>query len=339
MKKTFTIFYSWQSDVKENKNLISTSLKEATKSIEKEFDITIKIDSGIENKTGSPIIVQTIFDKIDICDIFIADVTIINDISYIGKKAPNPNVLIELGYAIKAIGTDRIISLLNKKNGNIEDLPFDIRGNRISPFNTLEEKCKDKLVNLLIIAIKSIINEYDNLIKKHLNKDYRKYDLNLFEDINHVCNEELLNESLSIATDSLFSNKDYYQIWDKLSDFDKLAKNNFIDENLKQKYSLFIDELNRFDSICRRNFHLKEDSHFLELLSKKNSGEKLSDDEEFDFLQSKIFQARKEPFDTETWEDSDRRIGDLQEKLYLQGEKVKKTYKEFVKEAKKKLHI
>jgi len=339
MKKTFTIFYSWQSDIKENNNLISTSLKKAVKNIEKEFGITIKIDSGTENRSGSPAIAQTIFDKIDTCDIFIADVTIINDISYTGKKSPNPNVLLELGYAIKTIGTDRIISLFNTGNGKIEDLPFDIRGNRISTFETQGEKYKDKLVDLLLIAIKSIINEYDNLIKKHSSKDYRKHDLDLFENINHVCNEELLNDGLSTAIDCLFSNKYYYQIWEKLSDFNKLAKNNFIDENLKHKYSLFIEELNCFYSICRSNFHLKEDSHFLELLSKKNSGEKLSEDEEFDFLQSKIFQARKEPYNAETWEDLDRGIEGLQDKFCSQGEKVKETYKEFIKETKKQLHI
>ena len=37
-----------------------------------------------------------------------ADVTIINH-DYTGRKTPNPNVMLELGYAIKALGWQRIL--------------------------------------------------------------------------------------------------------------------------------------------------------------------------------------------------------------------------------------
>ena len=67
----------------------------------------------------------TIYKKIDSADIFVADVTIINP-EYTGRKTPNPNVMIELGYAIKALGWQRILLLYNGDYGDVELLAFDI---------------------------------------------------------------------------------------------------------------------------------------------------------------------------------------------------------------------
>lgn len=101
------------------------------------------IDRDTQGLAGAPDIGDSIYDKIDSADIFIADVTIINH-DYAGRKTPNPNVLIELGYAIKALGWDRIILLYNKDFGEIEELPFDINHRRITSFalNDGEEKAK-----------------------------------------------------------------------------------------------------------------------------------------------------------------------------------------------------
>ena len=101
------------------------------------------IDRDTQGLAGAPDIGDSIYDKIDSADIFIADVTIINQ-DYVGRKTPNPNVLIELGYAIKALGWDRIILLYNKDFGEIEELPFDINHRRITSFalNGGEEKAK-----------------------------------------------------------------------------------------------------------------------------------------------------------------------------------------------------
>ena len=67
-----------------------------------------------------------IFAKIDQCDIFVADISIINpNIDF--RKTSNPNVLIELGYASSKLGWDKILCIHNLMYGKIEDLPFDIR--------------------------------------------------------------------------------------------------------------------------------------------------------------------------------------------------------------------
>ena len=85
-----------------------------------------------------PKIEDVIKDKIEKCDIFVADITPIYEFN--NKLSPNPNVLIELGYALKAIGVNRIILVAqnhaqNQDKWDVKDLPFDINHHRILTFN------------------------------------------------------------------------------------------------------------------------------------------------------------------------------------------------------------
>ena len=75
-----TIFYSWQSDLPEdaNREFIEECIKEAIKEINKEIDkgtsktdALLEFDCDIREIPGSPPVVQTIFDKIDKCIIFL----------------------------------------------------------------------------------------------------------------------------------------------------------------------------------------------------------------------------------------------------------------------------
>jgi hypothetical protein len=125
MKKT--IFYSWQSDRPNNTNrgFIENALQKAIKTLKKdELNLEVAIDRDIMNSTGSPDIVNTLFEKIDRCQVFVADISFINED---GKLTPNPNVLLELGYAAKCIGWKNIICVFNKSHGRPEQLPFDLR--------------------------------------------------------------------------------------------------------------------------------------------------------------------------------------------------------------------
>ncbi|MBQ9608414.1 MAG: hypothetical protein IJV15_03105 [Lachnospiraceae bacterium] len=155
MDKKCTIFYSWQSDIKESRNFISDCLKKLRKNI-KEFMIC-DIDRDTQGLVGAPDIGDSIYGKIDNSDVFIADVTIINS-DYSGRKTPNPNVMIELGYAIKTLGWDRIILLYDRDFGDIEELPFDINHKRITSFN-LEDK--DKMRDYVIACIQKTIHILD----------------------------------------------------------------------------------------------------------------------------------------------------------------------------------
>ncbi|CAA0198068.1 TIR domain-containing protein [Tenacibaculum maritimum] len=166
MTETFKVFYSWQSDLPKPTNLngIRKSLRSAINLVEDKLtDKRIDIDEATRNTTGSPNIPLTIFAKISNCDVFICDLTTINSDSNENRKVPNPNVLIELGYAIATVGWERIIMLFNTNFGSFpSDLPFDIDRHRASPFSITDnsdKNGKNQLTQLLNKAIYPIIKE------------------------------------------------------------------------------------------------------------------------------------------------------------------------------------
>lgn len=134
-----TVFFSWQSDLpnKTNRNLIESSIKKAIKNTGQKnvFSPITEVDRDTKGVLGSPDIVDSILSKIDKCGLFIADISIINQ-NIDGKKTPNPNVLFELGYAVKSLGWERIVCVFNSDFGNISDLPFDLRNRRILTYET-----------------------------------------------------------------------------------------------------------------------------------------------------------------------------------------------------------
>lgn len=127
------IFYSWQSDSpgSTNRNLISTALEKAIEDLKKDKSVTI--DPAVDRDTlgvpGSPDISHSIFGKIDLASVFVCDVSIIEP--NVKKPAPNPNVLVELGYAVKVLGWNRIVMIMNTEFGKPAALPFDLRAKRV----------------------------------------------------------------------------------------------------------------------------------------------------------------------------------------------------------------
>ncbi len=163
----FKIFYSWQSDRPNstNRGFIQKALEQAAREIEQDDSISVEpvIDRDTQGVPGSPDIVDAILEKIDNCDIFACDVTLINQ-STDSRLTPNPNVLIELGYALKRLGWNRIILISNTAFGEVEDLPFDLRMKRILTYSAREDEedrssPRNLLKRFLITAIKEIINQ------------------------------------------------------------------------------------------------------------------------------------------------------------------------------------
>jgi hypothetical protein len=165
MKPKHIIFYSWESDSPKETNLnaIRHALRDASSQLESEIDDTrIECDEATRDVSGSPNIPKTILDKIETSDIFICDLTTINtNVQKEYRRVPNPNVLIELGYAIATVGWERIIMLFNKVHGTFpDDLPFDIDRHRATPFTVKDKKDisgKIQLYSVLKDAIQSII--------------------------------------------------------------------------------------------------------------------------------------------------------------------------------------
>lgn len=138
------IFYSWQSDrpARENRSLIKNALELAIRELNADIndadrpDDRIELDHDTKGLPGSPDIASAILAKIDTAQAFVADVTPIAvtkaEDGRFPRQVANPNVLIELGYAKKAIGSESIIQVWNTAYTNCrpEDLPFDMRGRR-----------------------------------------------------------------------------------------------------------------------------------------------------------------------------------------------------------------
>jgi len=152
-----TIFYSWQNDLdhKTHRNFIEKCIQKALKSVKKEAHVVVDYDRDIKGLNGSPDITATIFDKIEKSVLFICDVSIINQESN-QRKSPNPNVLIELGFAIHKLGWDRIICFFDSNTGDVEELPFDIRQKRVTVFNPNAENEVERITKILATNIQDL---------------------------------------------------------------------------------------------------------------------------------------------------------------------------------------
>lgn len=134
------IFFSWTSELPNatNRGLIESALELATKSLQAE-GIELAVDSDTRGEPGSPDIPNTIFEKIERCDMFVGDVSIANIDTRTQRRMPNANVLVELGYAAHALGWDKIIMVFNASSGVPKnDLPFDLGYKRAKIYSAAE---------------------------------------------------------------------------------------------------------------------------------------------------------------------------------------------------------
>ena len=153
----FKIFYSWQSDLPKDqtRNFIRKCIDEAIDLAEESEAIEAVRDEATTGVTGSPNIVTTLFDKIDDCDLFIADISLcFAEIQNNKKKSPNPNVMLELGYAVKRLGWERIICLCDIDFGS--EYPFDIAHNRITGYSLVGKSKKEVEGEIAKIIFKNI---------------------------------------------------------------------------------------------------------------------------------------------------------------------------------------
>lgn len=201
--KSHTIFYSWQSDNSKSRNFIQSVLNTVKRELEKDGTYQIEIDSDTRGVPGAPNIPATIFKKIENADLFVADLTIIN-FNESGRKTPNPNVLLETGYAIHALGWDRIVLLFNEDVGSIDDQLFDLKQHRLTGFSLLDEKKKANsqkrlmtniITNLQMLDSKDKKNEIDerqllaNMIMHAMAKAWDYYEKVFLQDEPLYCEE------------------------------------------------------------------------------------------------------------------------------------------------------
>jgi hypothetical protein len=171
-----TAFYSWQSDreTSTNRNFIEDALKKAIAELHRNVEVypalreaPLRLDKDTAGVPGTPPIVDVIFSKISAATVFVPDLTFVGQTEQGSKLLPNPNVLIEYGYALRALSHNRIVPVMNVCHGDpeSENLPFNMRHLRrpitydLPPGATTEERsvAKDGLVKDLVRALGAVL--------------------------------------------------------------------------------------------------------------------------------------------------------------------------------------
>ena len=181
------------------------------------------------------------------------------------RKTPNPNVLIELGFAIAYLGWNRIVLLFNTAFGDInKDIPFDLSSQRITPFScneNIDDQAKmklesKKLTDTIYTALKSIID--DNPTKAYSNKEFQEAELKLNRDIENLelmfshFNTDIFQKHIEYLPRVIYEDATFF--WEGLKVV--LDKNdfNFYDEELS-KYSKKLNELLSESFSCSSYYH------------------------------------------------------------------------------------
>ena len=158
-----TVFYAWQSDLpnRTNRTFIANCLGAAIENVNanRSPGEQLVLDKDTQDVSGMPVVSEVIFSKIANCAVFVGDTSFITTPQF-ARQSPNPNVLIELGFALASIGDRRIIGLFNDASGDAHDLPFDLRNRRFPLACHVAEnddvqalaRERDKLVRRLVEA-------------------------------------------------------------------------------------------------------------------------------------------------------------------------------------------
>lgn len=159
------VFYSWQSDDSKTRNFIKKHLENAIKSLKDNPKLESRpvLDDSTKGRLGAVDIPATISDKIDNCDVFIADMTFVGECGE--RKFVNQNVMYELGYTIGKHGDSRVIMLFNSDSGDVEKLPFDISHRRVLQFSIEKNKQGESLESILINILPAYL-ENSRLVKQ-----------------------------------------------------------------------------------------------------------------------------------------------------------------------------
>lgn len=168
------VFFSWQSDrpTTEGRNFIQKALETAVRRIAEDITVELAVREGLEvdkdtrGVPGSPPIVETILKKINAAGVFVPDFTFVGT-RLRGQPTPNPNVLIEYGWALRCLTHARIVAVMNAAHGSParDVMPFDLAHHRFpitynlpdSSSDETRKKEQEKLARQLETALRAVL--------------------------------------------------------------------------------------------------------------------------------------------------------------------------------------
>lgn len=167
--KSFTVFFSWQSDVPENSDLLRSFIKTSIKKLETTQNVNVLYDEASRSVVGSQKVEEVILEKIRACDVFIADITPITRIeTEEGEKKrikllPNPNVAFELGYAMHCLPMEQVLIVLPTGISHGQ-LPFDFNHNRLIEFDEQTNPMDEEIEKSLAFCMKTRTSLFDVIV-------------------------------------------------------------------------------------------------------------------------------------------------------------------------------
>ena len=262
-----TVFYSWQADTNKdaNKFFLRDVLKLAIKIVnDRNGSEIVKLDMDTQNRLGFIDINKEILDKIQKCDVFVADITSIGKIG--DKVTPNPNVLLELGYALGRIGEQRIIGFANEYYEKIENYPFDIKTRRpflytVTEADVTNGKKKVKADSAKIAAsVSDIIEEMMKLEKPvAFSVDEavtRERDIIKLKRLMEHIPVKFIHKIIEIGKDSLAVDTDYLTIYYNIEGIVNFAYFKMYDVHLQNLVVQFTNSLSAVYSHGHEFFHV-----------------------------------------------------------------------------------
>jgi hypothetical protein len=181
----YKVFFSFQMDTEDKygKGFIQNAIEIAIQKL-KDESIEVTLDFGFRKTPGTPLLIDEMLKKSTESDMVIVDLTFTSAKEWLqakkykvfgkelrllnkveDKKSPNPNVLLETGYAWAKKGTYRTLAVMNDAFGTPEELPVDLEGFRWGITYNLNETnyetrkaVRKELANDLYNAIKDAIN-------------------------------------------------------------------------------------------------------------------------------------------------------------------------------------
>lgn len=178
MANRLTVFYSWQNDSPFglNRGFIEQALHEALKRLHLDAALENASRDAIEPSEDAPSLAETLLKKIDECAVFVADLTMVNlpkgsltNVTSSPRHSPNPNVLIEYGYALRTHAQEQLIGIANTAYGRPDaaTLPFylqhlwsPITYHLSNPGSSDKKGQLENLVQTLVKAIGAVIPEH-----------------------------------------------------------------------------------------------------------------------------------------------------------------------------------
>jgi hypothetical protein len=166
------LFFSWQSDLLEQKKFIRKNLQKICK------ELDIEYDEDSRSSGGAGYITDIILKKIRNSAVFVADITIVGE-TKLGKKLSNPNVCYELGYAEQVLSKEGVVLTFDESITGFNDLPFDLDKRNSARFEIGDETYYKRLKFMVEHALENYKTNLSNSEKKDDFVELSKYEKTL----------------------------------------------------------------------------------------------------------------------------------------------------------------